>query len=81
MHKFLKNLGTRRVTSSKFNAGDLKVLGATVGNLVATAVWPSRGFVRSWPTSTQYIFRNVTKDHENSCSVCELRSSVLLRIG
>jgi len=67
MYKFLKDLGARRVTCSKFNAVDRKFLGATVGNLVATASWPARGFVRSWPTCIQYIFQNVKNDHENSC--------------
>jgi len=69
MYKFLKNLGARRVACSKFSAVDRKVLGATVGNFVATVTWPAREFLRPWSTCIQYILQNVTNDHKNSCSV------------
>lgn len=49
LRSYLKILGTKRVTWSKFCAKDPQILGATVQNLfvVATVLW-SPGFVHPW---------------------------------
>jgi hypothetical protein len=45
---------------------DLKILGATVDNLVATAIWPGREFLHSWPFIIKYVFQSVTRYRENN---------------
>ena len=55
---YLKILEARRATQSKFHIEDLKILGTTIKNVVATAIWHP-GFMHIWTTVPWILWQDL----------------------